>query len=319
MRMFTPGLAPHPSVSPSHRPNPRRSRRGTLSALLALFTLGIVIGAANPASAQVSFSYYGAEFSEEAVVFVIDRGLPMSSSGQLLTAQEQTTAAIQNLSPNAWFAVAAFNETVTETSPVLQLATPANRTAAIDFVNDLTAVGFGCSDIGYARGFEILEASRGLFDEAVPIVLLTTTSSSCAPVSSVAATLATNLGGAVARGWAGPSAGWIGTSYHIAMFAGSGPDSIQSTFVRGDVNDDGQVNIADAILILQLGFGLTSAPFCRDAADVAADGTLEPISDAVSLLAALFTPGANPIPAPFPNCDLEAAPNGLTCYGTGCP
>ena len=68
------------------------------------------------------------------------------------------------------------------------------------------------------------------------------------------------------------------------------------TFVRGDANFDGGVDVADAITILgQLFQGLPSGN-CLDASDVNDDGTRN-IADAIALLDALFG-GGPAIPPP---------------------
>lgn len=83
-----------------------------------------------------------------------------------------------------------------------------------------------------------------------------------------------------------------------------------SAFIRGDANQDGSVNIADAVLILDSLFGMPAAILlCEDAADANDDEQLN-IADAVSLLGFLFTPGASEPPAPFPYVDRDGTGNG---------
>ncbi|MBI4607336.1 MAG: family 10 glycosylhydrolase [Planctomycetes bacterium] len=69
-------------------------------------------------------------------------------------------------------------------------------------------------------------------------------------------------------------------------------------FVRGDANDDGAVDISDAVAILAHLFLGGGAPRCPDAADANDSGKLD-LSDAVYLLGHLFLGGRAP-PAPFP-------------------
>lgn len=72
------------------------------------------------------------------------------------------------------------------------------------------------------------------------------------------------------------------------------------TFVRGDSNDDGQVDISDAITTLgYLFLGNTELP-CEDAADVDDDATLQ-LTDAVRTLTFIFLSGPPPA-APFEAC-----------------
>ncbi|MFN0060865.1 MAG: galactose oxidase-like domain-containing protein [Planctomycetota bacterium] len=69
-------------------------------------------------------------------------------------------------------------------------------------------------------------------------------------------------------------------------------------FVRGNVNGDGSVNIADAIAILSYLFGFAPAPVPIAAADSNDDGLVN-IADAIYLLSFLFNGGPAP-PPPFP-------------------
>ncbi|MEC9477286.1 MAG: aryl-sulfate sulfotransferase [Planctomycetota bacterium] len=87
-------------------------------------------------------------------------------------------------------------------------------------------------------------------------------------------------------------------------------------FVRGDANDDGNLNIADAVSILQY---LFSNGFlnCLQSSDLNDDESLD-ISDAVSLLQVLFGSG-NTIPAPTGSCGLDPTPGGLSCDSSLCP
>ncbi len=79
----------------------------------------------------------------------------------------------------------------------------------------------------------------------------------------------------------------------------SGADLSRSAFVRGDVENNGSVSIADAINVLNFLFVGGSIFNCEDAADVNDDGGLN-ISDAVYLLNYLFVSGSV-IPYPFPS------------------
>ena len=81
-------------------------------------------------------------------------------------------------------------------------------------------------------------------------------------------------------------------------------------FVRGDVDEDRDVNLTDAIQILGFLF-LGEREICRAAADV--DGTAEiSITDAVALLSHLFQGGAAPV-APFPGCGEDPAADSTGC------
>lgn len=84
-------------------------------------------------------------------------------------------------------------------------------------------------------------------------------------------------------------------------------------FVRGDANQDGKVNMADAIWILNELFAGGPQSTCKDAADMNRDGLLG-IADPVYLLRYEFL-GGDPPPAPFPVCGVD--PSG-TAEPLGC-
>ena len=83
-------------------------------------------------------------------------------------------------------------------------------------------------------------------------------------------------------------------------------------FVRGDVDGNHSVNLADAIQILRLLFaGDRGAVDCGDAADVNDDGRLD-LSDAIELLSYVFARGPSPTD-PFPLCGTDLSTDDLGC------
>ncbi len=72
-----------------------------------------------------------------------------------------------------------------------------------------------------------------------------------------------------------------------------------SFFVRGDTNDSGSINIADAVASLGILFQGVPPMVCDAALDINADGVVN-IADPIYLLTYLFSSGPAP-PAPFPN------------------
>lgn len=108
----------------------------------------------------------------------------------------------------------------------------------------------------------------------------------------------------------------LGLTFTSLTISTTAPDLL---FRRGDVNDDGSVNIADAVLTLDSLF-VTGDPFiCADAADSNDDGAID-VSDAIALLGTLFVPGFPPVPAPGsatcgvdPSADALACPLTVTC------
>ena len=94
----------------------------------------------------------------------------------------------------------------------------------------------------------------------------------------------------------------------------------KSEFFRGEVNDDGNLNIADAIALLTYLFpgkgGPPVAVVCDDAADANDDGSVN-IADAISILSFLF--GAVPLPPPTV-CGEDPSEDNLICESfSGCP
>ncbi len=87
-------------------------------------------------------------------------------------------------------------------------------------------------------------------------------------------------------------------------------------FLRGDANDDGVLDIADAVRILRYLFQGDAVPGCSDAFDVNDDGRLD-ISDAVATLRYLFASG--PLVAPGTVCGPDPTPDALgECAAPAC-
>lgn len=86
----------------------------------------------------------------------------------------------------------------------------------------------------------------------------------------------------------------------------------QSTFIRGDSNGDGTIDVGDVIGNLSVQFdGATVA--CESALDVDDSGDVT-IGDAIVLLSFLFSAGTPPAP-PFPSCGLDPSLDSLSCAG----
>jgi len=82
-------------------------------------------------------------------------------------------------------------------------------------------------------------------------------------------------------------------------------------FRRGDPNDDGKVNIADPIWIINELVRQGPATKCESAADTNDDGRVD-LSDAMYLITYEFTSGPAP-GAPFLNCGDDPTEDGLEC------
>ncbi|MEM7263606.1 MAG: hypothetical protein AAF488_16580 [Planctomycetota bacterium] len=85
--------------------------------------------------------------------------------------------------------------------------------------------------------------------------------------------------------------------------------------LRGDLNQDGGVDIGDPVGLLGSLFGGEDPPTCEDSADANDDGTLD-IADAVSLLTHLFLGG--PSPSYSGQCGYDSTPDLLTCETAAC-
>ncbi|MEC7922964.1 MAG: dockerin type I domain-containing protein [Planctomycetota bacterium] len=82
-------------------------------------------------------------------------------------------------------------------------------------------------------------------------------------------------------------------------------------FLRGDSNDDGQVDVSDAVAVLGYLFQGGEAPYCADASDANDDGEIN-IGDPIVVLRSLFQ-GTARIMAPYPRAGYDRTPDELDC------
>ena len=87
-------------------------------------------------------------------------------------------------------------------------------------------------------------------------------------------------------------------------------------FIRGDANNDGLLNLADGIAILNYLFGDETVP-CQNSADTTDDAQID-ITDAISIFSYQFAGGAAP-PAPFPDCGVDQTDDPFECFESDCP
>ena len=95
---------------------------------------------------------------------------------------------------------------------------------------------------------------------------------------------------------------------------GLGSETIEilsNGFVRGDYDASGSMTIADALAGLYYGIGEGNPPSCEDAADLNDDGVID-VSDAVYSLGYQFGGGSAPH-APFPGCGDDPTSDDLDC------
>lgn len=82
-------------------------------------------------------------------------------------------------------------------------------------------------------------------------------------------------------------------------------------FVRGDANGSGDLDMSDALNLLNWQFQADEAPACEDAADLNDSGDVD-VTDPVLLLDFLFKGGRAPS-LPFPACGVDPTPDDLSC------
>ncbi|MEC9475912.1 MAG: hypothetical protein VX764_02610 [Planctomycetota bacterium] len=91
-----------------------------------------------------------------------------------------------------------------------------------------------------------------------------------------------------------------------------------SSFTRGDSNNDGGIDIGDPIYSLGVLFNGKGPAACDDACDANDDGSHD-IADPVRVLSFLFS-GALPLPAPtHPACGSDPTSDLLECDSSSCP
>jgi len=106
--------------------------------------------------------------------------------------------------------------------------------------------------------------------------------------------------------------------FYTVFFAGDPTLPPEPSFLRGDANGDGGVDIADAIFGLGYLFLGDAKPACMDAADTNDTGKFD-LSDPISILGWAFSGSAAP-PAPGPStCGTDPTPDSLGCEAyNGC-
>ena len=89
------------------------------------------------------------------------------------------------------------------------------------------------------------------------------------------------------------------------------PQLEADSFLRGDANADGAINMTDAISILSFLFLGGGEPPCLDAADTDNNEVVQ-LTDGIYMLNFLFSGGAPPS-APFPGCGADPTTDTLGC------
>lgn len=117
--------------------------------------------------------------------------------------------------------------------------------------------------------------------------------------------------------WGSADSGEV-EDYKVTIYEGC-TQCTEQEFIRGDANNDGQVDDADVTLIMEYALSGAPKPACMDAADADDNGIVD-LSDATSILH--YLNGGPIIPEPFPDCGTDPTSDNLTCeqydYCPGC-
>lgn len=267
--------------------------------------------------------FYGATLDHDAFVWCLDRSGSMAWGGAIDTLRAEVSSSLQQLSPTHEFSLVAFNTGYQAFSFSLLPADPANVAIAVDWVNAMTATGGTCITPAVGAAIDIVAPA------ASGSVLLV---GDGAPSCSGAATTPAGIVAEIAP--LNPTSVPIHTFFVAGSpdvglllmaiadaFGGVYVDTSQplDLFQRGDANQDGVVDLSDAVFVLAAGFIPGSPqPACLDAADVDDDGQYEALVDSIALLSALLVPGSAPLPAPVGSCGSDPTPDPLVCSGL-CP
>jgi hypothetical protein len=109
-----------------------------------------------------------------------------------------------------------------------------------------------------------------------------------------------------------------GDLWRINCFDGVSIEELDSPprFLRGDCQNDGVMDLTDAVFLLAYLFQGGQAVPCESACDSNDDGTMD-ISDAVGILGFLFL-GEGDLPPPSRTCDVDPTPDALACDAFEC-
>jgi hypothetical protein len=92
----------------------------------------------------------------------------------------------------------------------------------------------------------------------------------------------------------------------------------EAAFERGDIDSNGRVNLADAVIEVQHSLGASpEIPDCDDALDSNDDGKLD-LADAITILEYLFRDGPEIAPPFIGDCATDPTPDLLSCRESGC-
>ncbi|MCA8962448.1 MAG: hypothetical protein KDC38_18110 [Planctomycetes bacterium] len=268
---------------------------------------------------------FGVDLEADTFVWCLDRSASMGWAlpGEelpLTTMQEEVDLGLSLLTPDASFSVLCYGTWVEVCMPTAVPATATEIGTALAFVDSIYPDGLSCMVSGLAQAMAIAATSGPnaaiiLVSDGIPGC--TTSGTAEEALDEIAAMNPTGIPIHAYGLSEEPSA--LEFFRTLAISSGGvflndpGPD-----FVRGDVNGDALLTVADAVYLLAYGFIIGAPePVCFDAADLNDDGLVEPITDTIVLLRQLFDP-TTPPPVPPITCGTDPSADLLSC-NTGCP
>ncbi|MEM7263217.1 MAG: hypothetical protein AAF488_14600 [Planctomycetota bacterium] len=329
-----------PASCPPRSPHPSTNDRGygrvvflglaLLLSSMSVYSICVLTPTMTPlaipsvAAATVDgIDFYGACVEGDTFVWCIDRSCSMGWGGIVDGVKAEVSAALLQLSPPQEFSVITFSSSVNvlATDPIE--ANPANIDVALGFVSSYQVGGGTCLVDGVVAAIEVAELGTG-----APTLMVIgdgaefCSGSSADPAGVVNAIALAAPAMPIHTFYVGANPGGIPTFQAISdAFGGFFVDTNQPLdwFRRGDVTQDGSIDVADPVALLAAGFiPGTDPPACLDAADADDNGEVEFLVDAISLLQLLFVPGSDPLSAPGNSCGSDPTPDGLLCSGV-CP
>ena len=304
-----------------------RGRRSPAALILAVCaTLFFCLPTADAGVGDLTVG--GNTYSGDSFVFVLDYSSSLASPDEepLMLLRSVVHEALLNLHPTQKFSLVLYGSGTVAYSTLLQNANAGNIDAAMAWLTAFSPSGANCAAQALIFGINILNFAS---TTGGTLIYIADEAPNCpGPAETLSSVTAANWAGVEIHTFVLPtgSANPATVDYLENIAAANGGTFFDLSLapptpevIRGDANGDGSVNLADALHILFTGFGLTTNPICRLAADVNDDGDFGPIVDASTLLGYLFAGSLPTLAAPFPDCGVEPTPEGMTCEISDCP
>lgn len=292
-----------------------------LGLVLVLGTLLATSGTPTDAGPPGGVTLYGTTFPETDFVWCIDRSCSMSWGSVFEGVKAEVSNAINQLQPPQRFSLVSFSDNWSAWSVVPMEATPQNKAAGIAWLQGIIPTGTTCVAPAVVSALGIVELSPTL-DRAV--LFIGDGEPSCdTTIQTLNDVITANTEDIPIHSFFVGAPDPAGRSFVMQLASDSGGTFVDTTlgasqFRRGDMNDDGETNLTDAVTLLSFLFAGGPLGTCPDAGDANADGELA-LDDSVVLLTYLFANG----PAPtFPGPDQCGAwtPGGISsCIYASCP